>query len=87
MTGSVEMWVELFDAACCPPPPWLPELEVEPSRFRIGSWLKSIPFKLIVSELVIPSKLTPFKLTMSALAKVTGILTVACWSFATGYTT
>ena len=85
MTERVEILVELFEVACCPPiPPRFPELPLDPSRFKIGNWLKSIPFRLIVSELVIPSKLIPFRLTMSALARVTGILTVACWSFATG---
>ena len=82
MTERVEM---LEEVACCCPAPLLPELElVEPSMFRTGNWLKSIPFRLIVSELVIPSKLIPLRLTMSALARVTGILTVACWSLATG---
>ena len=82
MTESVEMLVEM---ASCPAAPLFPELElVEPSMFRTGNWLKSIPFRLIVSVLVIPSKLIPLRLTMSALARVTGILTVACWSLATG---
>lgn len=84
MTERLEMLEEEEDmACCCPDDP--PELELfDPSMFRTGNWLRSIPFRLIVSELVIPSKLIPLRLTMSALARLTGILTVACWSFATG---